>query len=65
MHEYVASLATLKTMMHMISDGLDWEAQVVYLDTIKVKVRFQMDLTMEHTDTIRDNRAWYQYVIFY
>ena len=62
MNKYVASPATLKTMMCMLSEELDKGAWVVYLDFMEVKVRFQTDITMEHMDTIRDYRAWHQYV---
>ena len=34
----------------------------MYPNAMKAKVRFQMDVTAEHTDTIRDYRAWHQYV---
>lgn len=30
MHQYVTGLTALKTMMHMLSDGLDWGAKLVY-----------------------------------
>ena len=63
MHKYVAGLATLKTMMHMLSYELARGARVVYLDAMEARVRFQTDVTTEHMDTIRDYRAWHQYVI--
>ena len=35
----------------------------MYSDAMEVKVRFQMDVIVEHMDTIKDYRAWHQYVI--
>jgi len=51
MRKYVAGLTTLKTMMHMIYDELERAAQAVYHNAMEVKVRFQTDVTTEHTDT--------------
>jgi len=54
MHKYVASMAALKTTMCILSDELDKGSQEVYLDDMEVRVRFQKDVTLEHTDTIMD-----------
>jgi len=62
MHKYAASLDALKTMMRMLSDELDRGAQVVYPDAMEVRSWFQTDVTVEHTDTIRDYQSWHQYV---
>jgi len=62
MHKYVVGSSTLKTMMCMLSDKLDRGAQAVYLDAMKARVGFQTDVTVEHTDTIKDYRSWHQYV---
>ena len=35
----------------------------MYLDAMEERVRFQMDVTVEHIDTIKDYRSWHQYVI--
>jgi len=60
MHEYVAGPITLKAMMCMLSNELDREAKVVYLDVTKARVRFQKDVTTEYTDTIVDYQIWHQ-----
>ena len=57
MHKYVAGPATLKTMLRMLSDELDRGARAMYPNSMEVKVNFQMDVTTEHMDTIRDYRA--------
>jgi len=62
MHKYVAGPATLKTLMHMILDELNRGAQEVYLNAMEARVRFQTDVTVEHTDTIKDYQYWHQYV---
>ena len=59
MHKYVASPDTLKTMMHMLSDDLDRGSRAVYPDAMKGRVKCQMDVTAEHTDTIKDYRYWH------
>ena len=63
MHKYLRGLATLRTMMHMLSDELDRGAQVVYPDAMEARLRFQTDVTAEHMDTIRCYQSWHQYVI--
>jgi len=62
MHKYVVGLATLKIMMHMIANELDRGAREVYPDAMEAKVRLQTYVTVEHLKTIRDYRAWHQYV---
>jgi len=62
MHKYVAGPATLKIMMHMLPNELDRGARAVYPDAIGANVGFQSDVTVEHMDTIRDYKAWHQYV---
>lgn len=62
MHKYVFGPATLKTMMHMLSNELDRGARAVYPDAMEAKVRFQTNVTVEHTDTIKDYISWHQYV---
>ena len=59
MHKYVVGLVALKTMMCMLSNELDRGARVVYLDVMEARVRFQTDVTTEHTDTIKDYRSWH------
>lgn len=61
MHQYVVGLATLKTMMCVLSDELDRGSRVVYLDVMEARVRFQKDFTIEYTDTIADYQAWNQF----
>ena len=63
MQKYVVGPATLKTMMHILLDELDKGAREVYLDAMEARVRFQTDVTAEHTETIKDYRSWHQYVI--
>lgn len=65
MREYVAGLATLKKIMRMLIDDLDKGARAVYLDAMEARFRFQMDVTTEHTDTLKDYQCWHQYVIVY
>ena len=60
-HQYVFGLATLKTMMHMLSDELDRGTRVVYLNAMDARVRFQKDVTLEYIDTIMDYWAWHQF----
>jgi len=62
MHKYIAGLATLKTMMCMLTNELDRGAQAVYLDVMEARFRFQMDVIIEHTNTIKDYQSWHQYV---
>ena len=45
MHQYVAGLVALKTMMRMLSDELDRGAKAMYLDAIEARLRFQKDVT--------------------
>jgi len=52
MHQYVAGSATLKTMMHVLSNELDRGAKSVYPDATEPRVLFQQDVTIEHADTI-------------
>ena len=40
MHKYVASIAALNTMVHMLSDELDRGAQAVYPDAMEARFRF-------------------------
>lgn len=63
MRNYVAGLATLKTMMCMLSDELDGGARAVYPDAMEARFMFQIDFTAKHTDTIKDYQSWHQYVI--
>ena len=35
----------------------------MYLDVMERRVRFQANVTMEHTYIIKDYRSWHQYVI--
>ena len=51
MHKYVAGLAALKRMMHMLLDKLDRGARAVYLDAMEARFRFQKDVTLDYTDT--------------
>lgn len=34
----------------------------VYADAMEARVRFQKDVTLEHTNIIKDYRSWHQYV---
>jgi len=61
MHQYVASLATFKAMVCMLSNELDRGAISVYPDAMEARVHFQRDVTIEHTDTITDDQAWHQF----
>ena len=65
MHKYVVVLAALKTMMRMLSDELERGARAMYRDFMESRVKFQKDVTLEHTDTITDYRSWHQYVTIY
>lgn len=47
MHQYVAGLDTLKTLMCMLSKELDRGAISVFSDTKEARVRFQWDVTIE------------------
>ena len=60
--KYVASPATLKIMMHMLTNKLDRGARAVYPDAMEARFRFQTDFTSEHTNTIKDYQSWHQYV---
>jgi len=40
MHQYAASLAAPKTMMHILSDELDRGAKAVYADATEARVHF-------------------------
>jgi len=62
MHKYVVGPATLKKMMHMLSNELDKGAREVYPDAMEARVKFQTDATTEHRETIKDYRSWHQYV---
>jgi len=59
MHKYVAGLATLKTMMCMLSEELDIGARAVYPDAMEARVKFYKDVTLEYMDTIADYRSWH------
>ena len=59
MHQNVVGLATLKTMMCMLSDELDKGAKSMCLDATKARVHFQKDITIEYTNTIIDYQAWH------
>jgi len=63
MHKYVTGSATLRTMIHILSDELDRGAQAVYSDAMEARFKFQMDVIVEHVDTIKDYQSWHQYVI--
>ncbi len=63
MHPYVAGLAALKNMMHMLSDELERGAKLEYPDAMKARVWFKKDVTIEHADTIIDYQAWNQFTI--
>lgn len=63
MHQYVASLATLNTMMHMLLDELDNGVRAVYLNAIEARVFFHNDVTTEYADTIADYHYWHQFTI--
>ena len=62
MQKYVVGPATLKTMMHMLSDELDRGARAVYPDAMEARFRFLMDVIAEHTNTLKDYQSWHQYV---
>ena len=62
MHKYVVGSAALKTMMLMLSNELDRGAQIVYSYAMEERVRFQTNVTVEHTGNIKDYRSWHQYV---
>ena len=62
MRKYVSGLATLRTMMHVLSDKLDRGARVVYPDAMEARFKFQMHVSSEHIDTIKDYHSWHQYV---
>jgi len=64
MCKYIFGPNTLKTMMHILSDELDREAWVVYLDAMEARFKFQMDVTVECMNTIKDYQYWNQYVTF-
>ena len=49
-------------MMHMLLKELDRGARAVYPNAMEARVRFQTDVTAEHTNTIKDYRSWQQYV---
>ena len=34
----------------------------MYLDAMEARFKFQMDVTTEHTDTLKDYQSWHQYV---
>ena len=63
MHQCVASPAALKTMMRMLTTELDRGAKSMYSDATEARVRFQQDVTIEHTDTITDDQAWNRFAI--
>ena len=54
MHQYVAGLTALKTMMCMFSEELDRENRSMYLDAMEARVHFQKYVTIEYIDTITD-----------
>lgn len=61
MHQCVAVLAALKTMMCMLLDELDRGAKSMYPDATKARVCFHKDVTIEYMDTIIDYQAWHQF----
>ena len=61
MRKYVASLAILKTMMHMLIDELDRGSREMYPDAMEARFRFQMDVTVKHTNTLKYYQSWHQY----
>lgn len=60
-HEYVASLGALKTMMCKLSDEFDRRAKLVYPYATEAIVLFQQDVTIEYADTITDYQALHQF----
>jgi len=61
MHQYVVRPVALKMMMCMLSDELDGGAISMYLDATETRVDLQQDVTIEHTDTITDDKYWHQF----
>lgn len=57
MHKYISSLATLNTMMHMLTNNLDRGARVVYPNSMEGRFRFQTDVTVEHTNTLKYHQS--------
>lgn len=54
MHKYVFGLAALKKMMHMLSNDLERGARALYPDSMKERVHFEKDVTLEYTYTIEN-----------
>jgi len=52
-------------MMHMLIDDLERGSQTMYPDAMEARIRFQMDVTAKHTDTVKDYQSRHQYVIVY
>jgi len=63
MHKYLFGLDALKTMMHMFLDKLDRGARAVDRDAMETRVKFEADVTTEHTNAIKDYQSCHQYVI--
>jgi len=61
MHQYVAGLATLKMMMHMISDELDKGAKWAYPDETEARICFQKYVTTKYMDTITNYQDLHQF----
>jgi len=62
MRKYVVGPATLKIIMCILLDEFDNGARAVYLDAMEARFKFHIDVTPEHTNTIKDYRFWHQYV---
>ena len=54
MHKYVVDPAALKTMICILLEKLDRGARAVYRDAMEARVKFQIDVTAEHTNAIKD-----------
>jgi len=44
--------------MHILLDKLDRGARAVYPNAMETRVRFQTDVTAEHTNTIKDYKSY-------
>ena len=59
MNKYVVGPTVLKIMMCMLTDELERGARAVYPNAMEARVKFQKDVTLEHTDTIVDYQSWH------
>lgn len=59
MQKYLVGPTALNTMMCILLDNLDRGAQEVYPDAMDLRFRFQIDVTTEHMETIKDYRSWH------